>query len=244
MGTRRLAWRAAVIAVLGTLAGLGALPAQASMQVSPVIVELPADKPVGKLLVRNLGSQAVNVQVRAFEWRQDMGDDRLDPSTRLHVSPPLFELGPDQQQVVRVVLSGAAAQGEQSFRLFFDELPDPGQGASAIRLPIRFSLPVFVGTGEQAQPELAWSYDRDPDGRLRLIASNAGGRRARIANLALALPDGRALGQVEGLAGYVLAGSSRAWAFDPASGAATGPVRLRFDTDTGAVDQTVHGAAR
>ncbi|MDP9195492.1 MAG: fimbria/pilus periplasmic chaperone [Pseudomonadota bacterium] len=202
------------------------LPARAALQVSPVIVEMAGETRATTLVVENRGSGKTTIQVRAFDWSQDNGEEALFPSQVLHVSPPIFTLTPGKRQVVRLVADRPAPfVGESSFRLFVDELPLEQEGTT-IRLPVRFILPVFVGTPAEASDELKWSVRKTAPASVRIEARNIGGRRARLTDIQLRDAGGRKLGEISGLAGYVLAGRSLAWDIGIPPERATGDVRI------------------
>src|SRR3546814_5352214 len=75
------------------------------------------------------------------------------------VSPPMFTIAPGTQQLVRVVRVGGtpAANGEQSYRLLIDEVPDPtAPSKTTLNFVLRYSVPVFIGNADSA-PELNWN---------------------------------------------------------------------------------------
>jgi fimbrial chaperone protein len=45
--------------------------------------------------------------VQLFAWSQDAGQDILQPTTDLLVSPPVFTVQPGQSQLLRIALRGA-----------------------------------------------------------------------------------------------------------------------------------------
>lgn len=236
----RLALLAALLSFLlpGLLPGFLPEPARAALQVSPVTLELPTARPAATLLVSNSGDKDSTIQVRAFDWHQPGGNDDLQPTKSLLVSPPLFTLKAGEQQVVRVLLR-QSPPAETGYRLLVDELPVAEGQQQAIQLPIRFSLPVFAGTAGDAKPSLTWSASRDPQGGLALKASNSGARRAKVANLVVKAPDGSEIARRDGLAGYVLAGESRLWQIEAADRPL--PARLEVDavTETGTLSVSV-----
>src|SRR5882724_4909655 len=88
-----------------------------SLEVSPTRLSLDTHR-AGVLNVVNRGDEPITAQVEAFDWRQEGGTDRLDPSQTLQVSPPIVRLAPGQKQIVRVrVTSNVESGSEQAFRL-------------------------------------------------------------------------------------------------------------------------------
>ena len=96
--------------LLTLLTGVGSTHA---FQVRPVRVELGSRLPASQLVVSNPTAQTVLIQADAFDWTQDKDQEHLDPSASLIVNPPIFELAPGAQQVVRVGLRRAVEGGVQ-----------------------------------------------------------------------------------------------------------------------------------
>ena len=207
----------------------------ASLQISPVTVEFDTQTSAVGLTLRNPGDQPLYGQVRVFLWDQSDGQDQLSATTDLIASPPLIQIAPHSEQLVRLVRrSPNPAPVEQSYRLLIDELPTPTEAPSGgVTIRLRYSVPVFIagvgGTMEQAAraasgggtspnitaaanatvPPLEWQlFQRD--GKWMLRASNKGVRRAQIANVQIG--DARASYEInKGLLGYALAGQVREW---------------------------------
>lgn len=204
---------AAALAVSSATLGVVPSASAGSLDIGPVSFQLYGPERTATLTVRNTEAEAVQVQVRAFDWTQT-GDNSLTASDILQVSPPFFELGPDQEQVVRLVITDAVdTSKEVAFRLFIDEVPDASTGETGVVVPLRIVLPVFLTPSIDARPSLAWSVALDGD-RLEVSATNTGDSRERIVDLALVDETANNSTLIEGLAGYVLAGSTRTWTLD------------------------------
>jgi len=204
--TPRMArWLAAVALLL-----LG--PAQAStLQLEPVSIRLTQTARSAVMYLRNDGTEALNVQVRAFRWEQAAGEDRLSPTNQLRVSPPIQMIPPGGEQFVRILLAEDMwPQGEESFRLIVDELPGAPAANGRVQLLIRYSVPVIVRSGELAPADLSFRLDRS-EGHTILEARNSGGQSAQLSELRLTTRSGNTIRMNSGLFGYVLAGQTRRW---------------------------------
>src|SRR5262245_10806237 len=86
-----------------------ALPAVAgTFSISPVRVELSAQQRTEALTVRNESAdREVVVQAQAFEWTQRDGQDSLTETRDVIVTPPVFTLAANAQQIVRVAVRKA-----------------------------------------------------------------------------------------------------------------------------------------
>jgi fimbrial chaperone protein len=200
--------------VMGLLPGVAARAA--TLQISPVTIELAPGESATGLTLRNPGDTPLYGQVRVFQWDQANGHDVLTPASAVLASPPLIEIAPHADQLVRLVRTASApATAEESYRILIDELPAPGtSNADGVTIRLRYSVPVFVETANTAaQPVLAWRLVRGANGWV-LRADNAGARRAQIAAVQLVDTSGHVHEITRGLLGYALAGKSGQWKVD------------------------------
>lgn len=220
-----------------TLPGLLLLPSRparaATLEIAPVIVELPSARPAAALNIINSGSAPARLQLRAFSWVQGDGRDQLLPTDALLTSPPQFTLAPRQSQLARVALrQPQAGATEGAYRLLLDELP-PVDGGVGVNMLIRVSLPVFAppAQGLQSAPE----YEVAAGSRPVLVIRNRGARRTILTDLRLGGMELRTDGP-----GYVLARSERRWTLPQAAQArAGGTLRLTGMRDGEALDVAV-----
>src|ERR1700735_1730301 len=80
-----------------------AMSQAASLQVAPVLVEVPAPGAAATLKLRNEGNRPLNAQIRIFQWTQVDGVDTLTPTNDVAASPPLASLRPNTDYTVRIV---------------------------------------------------------------------------------------------------------------------------------------------
>ncbi|NGT13204.1 fimbrial biogenesis chaperone [Achromobacter insolitus] len=185
----------------------------ASLQISPVILNMNGAERATSMTLRNEGPAPIYGQIRVYAWTQTMTQDVLKETSALVASPPMIQIAPGATQVVRLLQPDPASRpGETSYRLIIDEIapPDP-LGATGVQVRLRYSVPVFVGAAPQtpAQQHLAWSLVSDgPDWALRV--DNSGAHRAQLSDVALVV-NGQRRSVRDGLLGYVLAGSARQW---------------------------------
>lgn len=219
--------------VLAALVLAGSLPcgsAAASLQVSPILLELQAGETAAGLTLRNSGMQPLYGQVRVFRWDQTDGDDSLVSTTELAASPPLVELGPQSTQLVRLIrLASSPVGSEQSYRILVDELPAPTEVPSrGVTIRLRYSVPVFVEPpGAPGEPKLVWHLIGSGE-RRTLRVDNSGTRRAQVAGAELLYGAAQRFEVSHGLLGYVLAGHSRQWPVTlPAAVQLQGDVKAR-----------------
>jgi fimbrial chaperone protein len=195
------------------LAMLASTVDAATLQISPVTVELTADVNASGITLRNPGATPLYGQVRVFRWDQANGEDALTPTNELAASPPLIQIAASSDQLIRLVRAiPAPTQREQSYRLLIDELPSPDQPvANGVTIRLRYSVPVFLEPPKAlGPPNLAWHLTRGEHGWV-LHVDNAGGKRAQIAAVHITSKTGQSYEINKGLLGYALAGSERQW---------------------------------
>jgi fimbrial chaperone protein len=209
----RLRFAAAVLAGLLATSGL----AQATtLQVSPVLIDVPAPGAAASIQVANLSEDPVVAQVRIFRWVQENGTDKLVETKDVVVSPPIAKLKPSSKAVLRVVRrSKSAPQGEESYRIVIDQVPEKHKSRGVgIKFAVRYSIPVFFGGLENDAASIIWEVG-NKGGRAFVTATNAGSRRVRIADLKVKAGSG-SVSFGGGLTGYVLPRSSVTWSADRA----------------------------
>ncbi|MFS7241626.1 molecular chaperone [Serratia proteamaculans] len=186
-------------------------PAQAaSLRISPVNIEMQDSQKATALSLTNSGTEAVSLQLRAFAWSQQKGQDHLAPTSELMISPPAVTVPAGASYTVRVARTAVTpAPSELSYRLLIDELPrpiDPRTLNPGISMILRTSLPVFV-VDDKAFAQLVWRTWQDANG-VHAEVHNAGRRHAKISQLTLNV-NNVPVSFGAGLNGYVLAGTSR-----------------------------------
>jgi fimbrial chaperone protein len=177
------------------------------------------------LNLRNLGEKAITGQVRVFAWRQENGEDVLEPTDAVVGSPPMVEIHPGTDYTIRIVRTAATpVEAEESYRLVVDEVPDAAARRNGvITVVIRYVIPVFFISPEAGQARLSWSIAHK-QGKTYLAARNDGDRRVQLRDLSL---DGKPVAM--GLAGYVLGHSERLWELRSRKVSANGAVKAATD---------------
>lgn len=209
-----------------------------SMSISPIMVEVQAPASASRVTLENTGSDQMNAQVRVFKWVQTNGKDELLPTRDVVASPPAVKMEPGKKTVIRIVrTSKTPVQAEETYRLLIDEVPQPAEkGTSAVSMAIQYSVPVFFGR-QAGKHQLNWNA-RISKGQLVVEAANEGTRRARISNMKIGLPGGKAINVSEGLAGYVLSDSRRVWIAKPRSLTPGSKITISAQSEQGPVNAT------
>ena len=212
-----LAAPAKLFASAAMLAGALAMPLAApahaaSLQISPVMINLRATQAATGISLQNDGDTPIYGQVRVFLWDQKGGDDVLTPTDELIASPPVMQIAPKSTQTIRLVRrSGAAAAGpERQYRVLIDEVPTSAEAREGVSIKLQYSVPVFIAaTAPNVAPQLAWQFFKR-DGAWFLRVANSGTLHAQIGATTLEA-GGKQHELSKGLLGYALAGRQREW---------------------------------
>jgi len=214
------------------------IPANASdLRVAPVIVEPLAGARTSSITLSNGEAHPVKAQIRVQRWTQENGQDVLSPTEDVVASPPLATLKPNEQYLIRVVrVAKLPPQGEESYRVLIDEIPDSAAvQPGSVKLVLRQSIPVFFSDAPQRAPKVDWNVVRD-ESQLWLTGRNTGDRRIRLSDIDLNA-SGTPVYMHAGLLGYVLPGAEMRW---PITSTTTLPVGAKIDikaiADTGPLE--------
>jgi len=217
----------------------------ANIGVSPLLIDLSNGETVSGVHVRNGDTtQAISVQARVMRWHQDDTGDVYTPATDVVASPPVARIQPGAENLIRIVRTAKQpVQGEESYRLLIDELPEPGQASTnAVRVLIRHAVPVFIAHTHVTPARALWQIAHATQGNqhgYRITVQNTGTRRLRLVNLTLHDAQDMLVAQKPGLVTYVL-GQSRVTVFIPAVNTNASPVaqavRLSVRSEAGTIE--------
>ena len=177
-----------------------------SLQIAPVLVDVPAPGAASKLILSNRGSEQIKAQIRIFKWIQKNGKDQLVATKDVVASPPLVKISAQGTNTVRIVrVSKTPLKNEEAYRLIVDQLPDKSKKSGvAVKLQMRYSIPVFFGASLGDEPKLSWTIKGNG---ANLIVKNRGKRHVRLSELSIKTNKGGNIGTKNGLVGYVLSNS-------------------------------------
>lgn len=210
-----------------------------TLTVLPVNVWLQPGQRATMLTVTNGGDHETAIQIRAYGWNQQDGDDQLTASDAVVVSPPIATIAPGASQVVRLILRQAPDGREASYRILVDQLPPPAE-PGIVHVVLRLSIPIFALPRARAIPHLQFHIESNA-GSAYLVAINEGGRHEAIRNVALWTSDGRQLSTRSNASPYILAGATRRWPI-VVEGAPPLPdetLRMTVHADAGVIEQKV-----
>ncbi|HXZ60882.1 MAG TPA: fimbria/pilus periplasmic chaperone [Steroidobacteraceae bacterium] len=227
----------ATLLAMGVLAA-AATAAASALSVAPIRVHLSSKERTAVLTVRNQEDSPVVVQVRPTAWSQPEGQDQLDDTHELLVTPPIFTIPPKGLQVLRIALLREPDPArELPYRLVLSEIPPevPAE-TTGLRVALRITLPVFVAARAKSAPELAWRHRWLPDGTLEIEASNHGTAHLQITDFDVAGSTSATPADLHaGNSHYLLPGAAARWQLHPGSDLARGsqPLTLHGHSDAG-----------
>jgi fimbrial chaperone protein len=215
------------------LAALIAAQAQAGeFTISPIRIYMnPEDRAVA-VTITNESDEPLVMQADLYTWSQDAaGEEVLELSEELFLSPPIIKLEARGRQVVRLARLNNAAPTEQlTFRMIAREIPEatlPAAGAQ-VQVALALSLPIFI-TPHNAKSELECSFEQAAASP-QVICENIGNAYAQPRALTLSNAAGETVATLEP-ANYILPGIKLAYDMPAENVAATGAERLQVTLD-------------
>lgn len=226
---------------VGWVLWCGAVPAQAAVTLSPVVVQVASN---GRAIVtvRNERSREVLYQITVLQWFQLDGQDRYEATADFMASPPLFTLAAGASQIVRVGFRRPVRSPvEQAYRLVLAEVPRPGDSAGGrgqIEFAMQYDLPVFVASTQGADPRpLLWQI-RQEAGTVVVRADNPSSAHVVLTQVGLMQAPGQmpAPEWTRQRRSTVLARAWREWRFPVPQGGLPRPWRVVMQRDGQAVE--------
>jgi fimbrial chaperone protein len=184
------------------------------LELRPVQLDFTPSQKAQAFALINRDARPAVIQIRPFHWSQGpTGEDQLEPTEDLIVSPPFVQLGPGESQVVRVKYLGPDPPAEAAYRLLVDQLPIAT--APGIRTALCLSMPAFVAPTMLKPAQIAWIWTQGVDGARVLTVINSGGSHAMVADLKVNGPAGEPFGPPKSGSAYILGGVTRQWRIAP-----------------------------
>jgi fimbrial chaperone protein len=207
--------------------------------VSPVRIQMTARDRATAITLTNEGDTELVMQADIYLWKQKPdGQDDLQLSEDMILSPPILKLAPRARQVVRLARLQPIPRGEQqTYRLIVREIPEAQvtEGAVKLQIAMAFSLPVFISPPDSKR-ELHCTAERGATDGIRALCENQGTAYAQPVDFVLKGKDGTPLAAKEA-GGYVLPGIRRSFDLLAANGdrIQAGAAQLVVRQDTGTV---------
>ncbi len=156
--------------------------------VTPVRIYMtPQDRAVA-VTINNEGDSELVMQADLYTWKQKPnGEDDLELTEDLLLSPPIIKIAGKSRQVVRLArLQPPDLDQQQSYRLIVREIPEaaPSSANLQLQIAIAFSLPVFI-TPPNAKHQLDCAAQKTAMDKVSVTCTNTGNAYAQIIDLTL-----------------------------------------------------------
>lgn len=181
----------------------------AAFQVTPIRLNLSVHSPVGVIEIKNDENRSRSFQLEPVDWSQDSnGTDRYLSSKTLLAVPPLFTLGANETQTIRVMrVGGNGSKIEPAYRLFINEIPSTARKKGiSLNMVFRISIPVFYTSQMPGDLKLSLAGMKRDAVSLMFWIHNDSFRFVRITGLYLSDKDGGRSQAISPLK-YILSGN-------------------------------------
>jgi len=210
--TERYSRKAARFAAFLIILGIQFTSAHASLNVSPVRVNLSDGHSKDVIHITNQEDSVKSYQVEVVAWSQT--DERREvytPTEEILAVPPLFSLEPGEEQLIRVgMLTNADATTERSYRMFITELapPEPEKiETTGITMRLQIGIPVFVAPVAAATTTLQYIDYLQIEEQQFVQFRNSGNTHIKVTEVHYTAPDSAETIVTPAVA-YILAGKT------------------------------------
>ena len=216
-----------------------------SLQLSPLRLSLSESTSVTTLTVRNRSTTPSLLQVELLSWKQKDGVDYFEPTRDILISPPVFTVAPNGEQILRAVIRRKPhAKDELTYRLFVQEVQDKSRpvDSGSINVLLNISIPVFIQPAITPKQQLVWSAQTMADNKVILKLANTGSNHIQVKSFELKATNDLMI--AENSMRYVLPNTSTEWTLnshpkDFKSLLNTNNLQINAKTDNGDLLETV-----
>ena len=165
----------------------------ASVNISPLRVDLSAGHDKDVITITNQNSTAKSYQVEVVAWSQTAQQREVyAPTEDVLAVPPLFTLDPGEEQIIRVgMLTGVDPRVEKTYRLFITELADPNEDLdteTGISMRLQIGVPVFIAPTALPTANLTFIDLKTIDGQQFVGFRNNGNTHVKVTELGYSAP--------------------------------------------------------
>lgn len=213
---------------------------EGSIQLAPLRLVLSDAVTTSTLTVKNRSETPTLVQLELLSWSQKNNEEVLEPTRDILISPPVFTIPANGEQLLRVVLRHKAdANKELSYRLFVREVADQSQPATngSIKVLLNISIPIFVESASKQSPKLVWHASMDDTQKIKVKLVNDASQHVQIKSFQLSSKGVSPI--IQNTMRYVLPSSSIEWTFENKSATFKFPLILQVITDNGDLSKTL-----
>jgi fimbrial chaperone protein len=190
-----------------------------TFSISPMRIELDRKHSVEVLTIHNDEDAPLLVQAQIVAWTQENNEDKTAASKDLLVTPPVFQVPPKSEQIVRVALRHTeVADYELHYRLILSEVPPPKQeNFVGLSVALRMSIPIFIAPEKSISPDLKWMATWQSNDLVQIEAINQGKAHLQVNDFEVQFGDSGSTHA--NVSRYVLPGSRIVWNIKPPANA-------------------------
>lgn len=204
--------KAALAAAFLILSGFLSTAVLASLNISPVRVDLSSGHDKDIVRITNQESSAKSYEVEVVAWTQtDEKREVYSPTEDILAVPPLFTLNPGEEQIIRVgMLTNADPNVEKSYRLFITEIASPDtetNTTTGVSMRLQIGVPVFIAPVAMPNVRLSYIESRKIGDQNFLRFRNSGNTHVKVREVRWSGP-GTEEETVMAAVGYLLPGKT------------------------------------
>jgi len=179
--------------------------------VTPVRIYMDTNDKAVAVTINNEGDDELVMQAELYTWTQKPdGEDVLEPTEDLLLSPPIIKLAGKSKQVVRLArLQPVGMDQQQTYRMIVREIPEakPNKGNLQLQIAIAFSMPVFI-TPPGVKNKLDCHTSKKTTDTISISCENTGTAYAQVIDFTFNGPENLSLSD-NASGGYILPGVKR-----------------------------------
>lgn len=125
------------------------VPAKSAVfDIYPVRIFMDSKNRTEKVVIKNLDSKELQIQVRVFSWDQtEQGEDKYEETNEIVIFPKILKIKPSEEKVIRVGCQVPPDGREKTYRIMVEELPpveQSNQQGVRINILLKVSVPIFL----------------------------------------------------------------------------------------------------
>lgn len=210
-----------------------------AFEVSPIKLNLDSQGEIGDITVKNTKKVPVSYQLQAFLWHDAQNFEALEPTDDLLAVPPIFEIQPGEQQLVRIATRRPLdLTSEQAYRAVISEVRSEVKLKQGVNFNFQVSLPIFV-TPKNARGNPIWYIEHNESNKVQLVLENQGDAHLQLQKIDLMknLAANPVFSTDSG--GYIFPGGRRSWPLNLEPASLTQTLALSAETNLGPVESSI-----
>lgn len=213
----------------------------ASLQVSPIRLEIQPEQKSTSLEIINYSEKPLSLHLSAVTWKKPFGKDVLEPTKDVIVSPPIVTLEPQEKQIIRIAVRVPPdAKRGRSYRLIIKEFE------SKISLPsyvintlLEIRVPVMVAPLAPSVPKILWTISKLNNKKLKVSLKNAGESYISLHGISLRCTNAEKPFVEDQASYYILPNQKQDYEFESPDSFKGSTVEITADTSQGPISEVV-----